>query len=309
MRLQRRPRRRHQRRRPHAGELGQAGRRVRRQVGRRRARVSRRPAVLVEVLGAAHRVAPLDAALGHAVLALQLGGAPRLLVAPPHAPRALVAPPAPQLVVARGPLGATVERLGAQHARAALCVSAERLGARQLGAVVLGRARGGRRRLQRGAVALVVARPGGVGRGRGRGRVRLVAARTVLLLRVVGVVARVAARPGPLGLVAGGGGVAVVAREPGGLQFVRARGGRQSLVALAGAVGRRAGGRLALVALVRVRDAAVVERRRVVERAQLLVERAGQGRHQVTGSCDNMLQISARRAGRGLLGTDGSVLG
>lgn len=75
VRLERGPRRGHQRRGPHG---------VGREVGRRRARVARRPAVLVEVLGAAHGVAALDAALGHAVLALELGGAPGAGLAPPH---------------------------------------------------------------------------------------------------------------------------------------------------------------------------------------------------------------------------------
>lgn len=54
------------------------------EVGRGGARVARAPAVLVEVLGAADRVAPLDAALRHAVLALQLGGAPGAGLPPPH---------------------------------------------------------------------------------------------------------------------------------------------------------------------------------------------------------------------------------
>lgn len=171
--------------------------------------MARRPAVLVEVLGAAHRVPALDAALGHAVLALQLRGAPRLLLAPPHA-RQLAPLPAAERVGASGALGAAVERLGAEHAAGALGRARQRLGALELGAVVVGGARGGRGRLQRGAVALVVTWTGCLGRG--RGRVGLVSTWTVFLLGVVGVVPRVAA-PGPLGLVgAGGGGVTMVSR-------------------------------------------------------------------------------------------------
>lgn len=260
MRLERRPRRRHQRRGPHAG---------RREVGRRRARVARRPAVLVEVLGAAHGVPPLDAALRHAVLALELGGAPRARLAAPHARPLGLGP---------RPLRAAVEALGAQHARAAAGGPRQRLGA-------LGGARVG-------LVALaLVGRVAGVGVGGVGGR-RLAAARAraVLLLGVVGVVAA-AARPGALGLVAGGGGVAQVAREPGRLELVRARAGRGAGAARGAqrALGRGAAARLGLlvvvVALVRVRDAAVVERRGVVQRPQLLVERAGQRRHEVAGPC------------------------
>lgn len=252
-----------------------------RQVGRRRARVARAPAVLVEVLGAAHRVAPLDAALRHAVLALQLGAAAARRLAPPQRGRA------------------AVHALRAQHAPA-LGRAAQRRRALQLGAgaVVWRGRRGARAPVERDAVALGVERR--LLGGRGRGGLGVPAA--VFLLGVVGVVARVPprARPGALGLVgAGGGGVAVVAREPRGLEVVGARGGRHALVALAVRVGGRRRARLGLglvLAFVRVGDAAVVERRRVVQRPQLLVERAGQRRHEVSRSCEAKRTIRASRA-------------
>ncbi|CAH2217362.1 jg5670, partial [Pararge aegeria aegeria] len=50
-----------------------------------------------------------------------------------------------------------------------------------------------------------------------------------------------------------------------------------------------------VLALVRVRDAAVVQRRRIVERAQLLVERARQGRHQVSGSYNKASALGSIR--------------
>lgn len=361
VRLEGGPRRGHQRRGPHG---------VGREVGRRGARVARRPAVLVEVLGAAHGVAALDAALGHAVLALELGGAPGAGLAPPHHVPLALLQLAEALALAERlgalqplvALGAAVERLGAQHA---LALAAQRLGALELGRVGLlaGRARR-LAALQRRAVALGALRVGqpqpvvaGVRRpdGRLRGAVVVghrVAARrlrprvhvllvvvggrgvtslfwndAVLLLGVVGVVARGPAagrrgrgrggrggpgrggslrlRPGArrVGLVGRRRGrVAQVLGQPGGLELLGAQRGRHALRVLA-AVGGRAGAGLALVqlvlALVRVRDAAVVERRRVVQRAQLLVEGAGQGGHQIAGSCNNAADV---RAGRGLVG-------
>lgn len=260
VRLERRARRRHQRPRPHAR---------RRQVRRRRARVPRAPAVLVEVLRAAHRVPPLDAALRHAVLALQLRRAPRArrrALAPPHAGRPV------------GVGAAAVEALGAQHARrVARRRAAQRLGALRRGALVVGVAGVG----LVGVAALVVVVGQRLVAGAGP---RAARAGAVLLLGVVGVGAGAAARPA-LGLVAAGGGVARVAREPGGLELVRARGGRGARAAGGGRAAARLGLLVVLLALVRVRDAAVVERRRVVQRPQFLVERAGQRRHEVAGPC------------------------
>lgn len=285
VRLERRARRRHERRAPGG-----------RQVGRRRARVARRPAVLVEVLGAAHRVAPLDAALRHAVLALQLGGAPGARLAPPHhVPLALLQLARPLALAERlgalRPLGAAVERLGAQHA-----VAVQRAGALELGA--LGPVAGPLCAVVREALDALVVVGQRVAAGRLRPRVdvllvvaaRLLGRGAVLLLGVVGGRRRGggrARRPGArVGLVGGGGGGA----QPGRLQLVGAR-------AAPGAGGRRAAAGLALVAfvtlvalvgaLVGVRDAAVVQRRRVVQRAQLLVERARERGHQVSGSYDN----------------------
>lgn len=92
-----------------------------------------------------------------------------------------------------------------------------------------------------------------------------------------------------IGLVAAGGGMPVVSREPGRLQFLRARRPRRRHALVARAARRARAARLAvLLALVRVRDAAVVQRRRVVQRPQLLVERARQRRHQVSRSCNNV---------------------
>ncbi|CAH0718831.1 unnamed protein product, partial [Brenthis ino] len=240
----------------------------RRQVGRRGARVARRPAVLVEVLGAAHGVAPLDAALGHAVLALELGGAPGAGLAPPHHVPLALLQLAEALALARRlrPLVAAV--VGEQRAlERHLVVVGQRAAAGRLRAcvdvlVVVA------------AVAALVAR-------------RLLGPAAVLFLRVVGVGAggggrvggrrRVGgARPARVGLVGGGGGGA----QPGRLELVGAgpRGARVG--------GRRAALALVLVlALVGVGDAAVVQWRRVVERAQLLVERARQGGDQVARAC------------------------
>lgn len=289
VRLERRARRRHERRAPVGRQVGQ-------QVGRGGARVARRPAVLVEVLGAAHRVAPLDAALRHAVLALQLGGPPRARLAPPHhVPLALLQLARPLALVERlgalRPLGAAVERLGAQHA-----VAGQRPRALELGA--LPPVAGPLRAVVREALdALVVVGQRVAARGL-RARVdvllvvaaRLLGRAAVLLLGVVGGRRRGGARarrPGArVGLVGGGGGGA----QPGRLQLVGAH-------AAPGPAGRRAAAGLALVtlvalvvlvrALVGVRDAAVVQRRRVVERAQLLVERARERGHQVSGSYNN----------------------
>lgn len=285
MRLERRARRRHERRAPVGRQVGQ-------QVGRRRARVARRPAVLVEVLGAAHRVAPLDAALRHAVLALQLGGPPRARLAPPHhVPLALLQLARPlalgERLGALRPVGAAVERLGAQHA-----VARQRAGALELGA--LGPVAGPLRAVVREALdALVVVGQRVAARGL-RARVdvllvvaaRLLGRAAVLLLGVVGGRRRGGARARPgarVGLVGGGGGGA----QPGRLQLVGAHAAPRP-------AGRRAAAGLALVALVAlvralvgVRDAAVVQRRRVVERAQLLVERARERGHQVSGSYNN----------------------
>lgn len=320
MRLERRARRRHQRRRP------RAARRRQREVGRRRARVARAPAVLVEVLRAAHRVPPLDAPLRHPVLPLQLRGAPRAALAPAHhVPLALLELGAllPERVRPLDAFRAAVERLGAQHARvAARGLAVQRLGPLELGAVVLVLRRRARRglALQRRAVALpalerrarvrrvqhalerlVVVRHRLEARGlRARVDVLLVVVvalgggAAVLLLGVVVLVA-VASPPrdGParVRLVARRGRVAVVAREPGGLQLVRSRGRRHHRALAAG--GRRAGAglvvALAVVRLVRVRDAAVVQGRRTVERAQLLIEGARQTRHKVTGSYNNRI--------------------
>lgn len=326
VRLERRARRRHERRGPARGRGG-------REVGRRRARVARAPAVLVEILGAAHRVAALDAALRHAVLALELGGAPGALAPPHHVPLALLqlaeALALAQAVGALRALGAAVQALGAQHARrAALGLAGQRLRALQLGAVrvrvrvavavqrravaldALGVGRAQRRLVGGRGVRRLRPRVVVVGRGLGELRARVdvlvvVAGRAAVLLVVVVVGA---ARARAVGLVAAGAGVAVVARQPGGLELVRARGGRHALVALAGGAGRAGvGARAARAArvrqlvglgLVRVRDAAVVQRRRVVQRAQLLVERARQRGHQVSGSCDNLGDGQLGRVGR-----------
>lgn len=96
-------------------------RRQQREVRRRGARVPRAPAVLVEVLGAAHGVPPLDAALRHAVLAFQLGRAPGAALAPlHHVPLALLEFGQPLALVERlralKPFAAAVEALGAQYA-------------------------------------------------------------------------------------------------------------------------------------------------------------------------------------------------
>ena len=228
-----------------------------RQVRRGGARVARRPAVLVEVLGVAHGVAALDAALRHAVLALELGGAP-------GAPAAALAPP--------------------HHVPLALLQLAEalalgeRLGALQAAGV---------------ARAVVVGRVGGL-----RARVHVLVVVAVLLLGVVGGRRRGARgvrgargrrRPARVGLVRGRGRGAqprrleqVGAGRAGGAGRARGRG-----AAHGARVGRRRAGLglVVVLALVGVGDAAVVQRRRVVERAQLLVERARQGRHQVAGPC------------------------